>query len=71
MQPGFTLANHGIENYWSGKMKSGNLDGSAIYPHLHNRYIAYVYPKYSDYNGWNFPQRTLGFNTGNAVIVYF
>ena len=52
-------------------MKSGNLDGSAIYPHLHNRYIAYVYPKYSDYNGWNFPQRTLGFNTGNAVIVYF
>ena len=30
MEPRFTLANHGIDNYWSGKMKSGNSDGSAI-----------------------------------------
>ena len=35
-------------------MKSGNSDGSAIYPSLHNRYIAYVYPKYCDLNDWNF-----------------
>ena len=25
-------------------MKSGHLDGSAIYPNLHNNYIANVYP---------------------------
>ena len=35
-------------NYWSGKIKSCHLDGSAIYPSLHNQYIPYVYPKYCD-----------------------
>ena len=40
---------------WDRKTKNGNLDGSVIYPSLHNRYIAYVYPKYCDYNGLNFP----------------
>ena len=57
-------------------MKSGNSDGSVIYPSLHSRYIAYVYPKYCEYNGWNFPQRTFGFNTGKLfclllMVCYF
>ena len=52
-------------------MKSGDLDGSAIYPHLHKQYIAYVYLKYCDYNGWNFPRRTLGFNTGKLLLFTF
>ena len=51
-------------------MKSDNSDGSAIQPSLHNGYIAYVY-QYCDYNSWNFPPRTLGFNTGKTVFVYF
>ena len=28
--------------------------------------IAYVYLKYCDYNVWNFPRRTFGFNTGKT-----
>ena len=51
-------------------MESSNLDGSAIYPRLHNRYIAYVYPKYWDYNSWNFPQRTFSFNTEKLLLCY-
>ena len=38
----------------AGKMKRDNSNSSAIYPTLHNRYIAYVYPKYFGFNGWNF-----------------
>ena len=52
-------------------MKSGNLDGSTIYPSIHNRYIAYVYPKYCDDNGWNFPQRTFSFNIGKLFLFTF
>ena len=52
-------------------MKSGNWDGSVIYLSLHNRYIAYVYLKYCDYNGWNFPQRTFGFNMGKLLLFTF
>ena len=52
-------------------MKSGDLDGSAIYPHLHNQYIVYVYLKYCDYNGWNFPRKTSGFNRGKLLLFTF
>ena len=57
MQPRFKLANHGIEKLLEreNKKKSGHLDGSAIYLSLHKQYIAYVYPKYCDYKGGNFP----------------
>ena len=53
-------------------MKSGHSDGSAIYPSLPNRYIVYVYPKYCDYKGGNFPQRTFSFKTGKlfSLTVY-
>ena len=37
-------------------MKSGHSNGSAIYPSLHKRYMSYVYPKYCDYTGGNFPR---------------
>ena len=52
------LANQGIENYLSGKIKIDHSDGSAIYlsfNSLHIRYIPYVYPKYCNYKGGNFP----------------
>ena len=52
-------------------MKSGNSDGSAIYPSLHNRYIAYVYPKYCNYNSWNFPRKTFGLDTGKLLLFTF
>ena len=52
-------------------MESGNLDGSSIHPSLHSRYIANVYPKYCDYNGWNFPRQTFGFNTGKLLLFTF
>ena len=52
-------------------MKSANSDGFAIYPRLHNQYIDCVYPKYCDYNGWNFPRRTLGSNTGKLLLFNF
>ena len=52
-------------------MKSGNSDGSAIYPSLHNRYTAYVYTKYCNFNSWNFPRRTFGFNTGKLFLFTF
>ena len=30
--------------------------------------IASVYPKYCDYNNWNFPRRTFSFNTGKFTF---
>ena len=54
MQPRFTLANQGIEKFLENKKKNGHSDSSAIYPSLHDRYIACVYPKCCDYKGGNF-----------------
>ena len=65
------LANHRIEIYCNRKLTSGNSDSSAIYPSLHNRYIAFVYPKYCDYKGENFPQRTFSLKTGNLFSLTF
>ena len=52
-------------------MRSGNSDASAIYPSLHNRYMACIYPKYCDYNSWNFPVRIFGFKTGKLFLFTF
>ena len=70
MHPTFTLAKQGIEKFLGreNKKKSGHLDSSAIYPSLHNRYIACVYPKYCDYKGGDFPRRTFGFKTGKLFL---
>ena len=44
--------NNGIEkSLVLENKKSGHSDSSAIYPSLHNRYIACVYTKYCDYEG--------------------
>ena len=69
----FTLANQGIEKLEKflergKKKKNGHLDSSAIYPSLHNRYIACVYPKYCDYKGGDFPRRTYGFKTRKMFL---
>ena len=49
-------------NYWSGKIKKkSHSDGSAIYPSLHNRYIAYVYPKYCNYKLASLKKKPGGF----------
>ena len=71
MQPRFTLANYGVEKFLereNKKKKNGHLDGSAIYRSLHNRYIAYLCPKYCDNKGEDFPQRTFGFKTGKLFL---
>ena len=54
------LTNHGIEQIleWG---KKGHLDGSAIYPSVHKRYIAYAYPKFRDCKGGHSPRRTFSF----------
>ena len=57
MQPRFTLANQGIAKFLereNKEKKKGLSDSSAIYPSLHNRYIACVYPKYCDNKGGDF-----------------
>ena len=79
MQPRFTLANQGIEKFleWENKKKkkkkkkNGHSDSSSIYPSLHNRCIACVYPKYCDDKVGDFPRRTFGFKTGESVFVYY
>ena len=58
-------------NYRSRKIKRGHSDGAAIYLSLHYRHIAYVYPKYCNYIGGNFPRRTFGFNTGKLFSFIF
>ena len=70
IQPRFTLANQGIEKFLERKIKkkNGHSDSSAIYPSLHNRYIACVYPKYCDYKGGDFPRRTFSFKTGKLFL---
>ena len=65
------LANHGIEQLLERENKVGHSDVSAIYPSLHYRYIAYVYLKYCDCKGGNFPRRTFGFKKLKNVFVYF
>ena len=65
------LANQGIEKFLereNKKKKNGHSDSSAIYSSLHNRYIACVYPKYCDYKGGDFSQRTFGFKTGKLFL---
>ena len=44
MQPRSTLANQRIEKFleWENNKKKGHSDSSAIYPSLHNRYIAFI-----------------------------
>ena len=43
MQPKFMLANHSREKLLEREnKKSGHSDNIAIYPSLHNRYLAYV-----------------------------
>ena len=49
--------------------ENGHSDSSAIYSSLHNRYIACVYPKYCDYKGGDFSQRTFGFKTGKLFCL--
>ena len=67
------LANYRIEKFLeqeNNKKKNGHSDSSAIYPSLHNRHIACVFPKYCDYKGWDFPRRTW-FCNGKTVFVYY
>ena len=62
MQHRFTLANWGIEKFLERENeKNGHSNSSAIYPSLHNRYIACVYPKYCDSKGGDFRRRTFSF----------
>ena len=53
--------------------KSDHSDSSGIcmYPSLHNRYIACVYPKYCNNKGGDFPRRTFGFKTGKLFCLLF
>ena len=63
------LANQGIEKFLEREnKKSGHSDSSVIYPSLHNRYIACVYPKYCDYKGGDFP-RTFSFKMGKLFLL--
>ena len=69
MQPRFTLDNQGIEKFLEREnKKNGHSDSSVIYPSLHKRCIACVYPKYCDYKGGDFPQKTSGFKMGKLFL---